>query len=394
MRDERLGVLIHHPANVFGGAERTLSNLLERIDRTRYRVVLVASAEVFRAAPVDVFHDLATHGLADGFHDLRRSVQDARQIVALARETGCSVMLGMLHYGAIIAGLCRPLSLWRLHTIASPRTPSIAGIRFHVGEGAQARTWRRMVAMFCRFSSRVLVASDGLRRECVDVFGASPRKLRVVPNCVSAALLAAAENVAPLTRECADESTPWLIASSGRLAAEKDFPTLLRAVALLKNRLPVRLLLIGDGEERTALAELAKSLEVQELVEFAGFLTNPEIRVRTADLFVHTALFEGFGNVLLETMACGVPLVATDCDFGPREIVTDGVTGRLVPPSSPEALAEGIESMLRSPDLRHACAMEAARSLRRFDAETMAQGYLALFDELGGRRRQSAAAKA
>lgn len=380
--ETRIGVLIFHPANVFGGAERTLNNLLSRIDRGRYRVVLVASAAVFQDNAAEVFHDLESLQLADGFCGVRRSLHDARVLIRIARETRCSIMLGMLHYGAIIAGLCRPLSAFRLRTIASPRTPSVAGIRFHVGEESEARRWRRMVAMFCRMSSRILVASEGLRRECVDVFSAAPGKVRVVPNCVSDDLLVAAQTVVPRIREVATEHSPWMIVSSGRLAPEKDFPTLIRALALLKGRMPVRLMLIGDGPERASLEALARDLDVDDRVTFVGFMPEPDKVVVQADLFVHTALFEGFGNVLLETMACGVPLVATDCDFGPREIVVDGVTGRLVPPINPPALAEGIESMLKDPDLRRACAIAAAQALHKYSALTMAMGYLAVIDEL------------
>lgn len=384
--DARLGVLIFHPANVFGGAERTLMNLLMHIDRERYRVVLVASGSVFSDPPVEQFIPLAEIGLSDaGFSSFRASVADARRLVALARLTQCRVLLGMLHYGAIVAGLCAPLSWFRLATIASPRTPSVEGIRLHVGDGKQARRWYWMVRLFCRFSTRVLVASEGLKQECVSTFHADPRRVRVVANAVDDALLEAARHREVKVRGLASVSRPWLIFAVGRLAPEKDLSTLIRAMGHVRQRLPVRLDIVGDGPERPCLEALVAALDLGDVVRFTGFSPRPFDRVCEGDLFVHTALFEGFGNVILEAMACGVPLIASDCDFGPREIVEDRQNGRLVPPLEPTLLADTIVQTLADARAREAYARMALVTLARFSAFEMARGYQRVFSEVGER---------
>ncbi|MFN3985307.1 MAG: glycosyltransferase [Rhodocyclaceae bacterium] len=392
MAQSRVGVLIFHPANVFGGAERTVMNLLSHVARDRVRVVLVGRPEVFRDPPADAFHSLAELGLDDGFAGLPRAVRDARILTALARREDCRVMLGMLHYGAIVAPLCRLFSGGRLRTIASPRTPSSEGIRFHVGEGGrQAWLWRTMVSGFCRFSDRVLVASDGLRRECVERFGARPERVRVVPNSVDDALIAFAAGITPRVREHAESGRPWHIVTAGRLAPEKDLGTLIRAFALLRASLDARLEIIGSGPELPALQALAAELGVGDRIDFAGFTPRPLERIREADVFVHTALFEGFGNVLLEAMACGVPLIATDCDFGPREIVRDGVNGRLVRMSDPAHLAAVLAEVLDDAPQRARLADTALQAIRDYSAERMAEGYERLFAELGWERSGSSA---
>lgn len=383
--DRRVGVLIFHPANVFGGAERTIVNLLSHLRRERVRVVLVGMPEVFRDPAADVFYSLAANGLdPGGFSTVRQSVVEARRIIAIARREQCQVMLGMLHYGAIIAGLCWPLSWFRLKTIASPRTPSVAGIRFHAAASPRvARLWRTLIWGFCHLASRVLVASAGLKQECVEVFGAKASRVRVIPNSVDDGLLELARHNAPRARECASPEAPWLIVSAGRLAPEKDIDTLIRALALLRNRQRVRLEIIGTGPQSSQLAELAATLGVAEAVDFTGFTPNPLDRMRQADVVVHTGLFEGFGNSLLEAMASGVPLIATDCDFGPREIVKEGVNGVLVPVADPQALADALESLLLDPKRRLRLAEQGLKDVQNYRAELMANRYEEVFCELG-----------
>ena len=387
--DDRVGVLIFHPANVFGGAERTTVNLLTHLPRDQVRVVLVGMAEVFRAPLADAFYDLESHGLnPGGFSTLRRTLVETRRLIAIARRERCQVMLGMLHYGAIVAGLARPASGWRLSTIASPRTPSVAGIRFHVGEkGKRARLWRGMITGFCRLASRLIVAAHGLKDECVREFGAKAKRVRVIPNCVDDTVLALAQQQSPCVREQASPDQPWLILTAGRLVPEKDTGTLLRAFALLRGRIDARLEILGSGPERDTLQDLAISLGIAADVRFLGFSPQPFEEIRRADVFVHTSLFEGFGNTLLEAMASGVPLVATDCDFGPREIVTPGVNGILVPVGDPKHLAKALEALLLDPAKRASLVANALRHVQDFSAVTMARRYEAVFLELGAAAR-------
>ena len=119
-----VSVLLFHPADGFGGAERTSANLVRWGNRDRFRFVVVTGPQVclhldpeVRALP------LTDLGLSNGFSGMRRAFADARTLCALARREHCRVVLGMLHYGALVAALMRPLSLFRLRAIASPRTP-------------------------------------------------------------------------------------------------------------------------------------------------------------------------------------------------------------------------------------------------------------------------------
>lgn len=174
---------------------------------------------------------------------------------------------------------------------------------------------------------------------------------------------------------------PWLpprprevtvLVAVGRLRPQKGMDLLLNAVARVRKNRDVRLLVAGDGPDRKQLEDEAKQLGIDDLVQFTGFLENPYPLMRNADVFVLPSRFEGSPNVLVEAMALGTPVVATDCPSGPRGILQDGRLGPLVPVEDVMALAGGIEQAIDHPappeDLRAA--------VRPFEAERSSREYL------------------
>ncbi|SFM59416.1 Glycosyltransferase involved in cell wall bisynthesis [Ectothiorhodospira mobilis] len=166
----------------------------------------------------------------------------------------------------------------------------------------------------------------------------------------------------------ADPGHPWvgdqkrpLLLAAGRLVAVKDYPTLLRALALLRNDVPARLVILGKGSRLKRLKALAKHLGILGSVDFLGYTPNPYAFFQRSDCFVHSSVREGFPSVLVEAMAFGTPVVSTDCHSGPREILKNGQLGRLVPPRSPKQFAEAIRCTLEqpiAPELLRARALE------------------------------------
>lgn len=381
--DAPISVLLFHPADGFAGAERTTTNIVRLSDHGKLRFVVVAGPNAFAAEPGEHFISLFDLGLSNGFGGIRRAIKDARTLCAVARREHCVVALGMLHYGALVVVLMRFLSGFRIKAIASPRTPSKLGIEFHVGHtGMLAFKWRNVVRFFCRFANRVIVASEGLKTECIRVYGSKPDRVSVIPNGIDAHRLRTVLE-APAAPHLSDKPR---IVTSGRLAPEKDLATLLTAFAALRRSLDAILTVIGEGPELDRLSQLARELGIAESVEFLGFRSDPFSVVKSADVFVHTALFEGFGNVILEAMACGVPVVATDCDFGPREIVRDGSNGLLVPVSQPEKLSEALIRVCSDAELRTRLVRNAYDTLNRFDISRMVEAYQRELIALGSGR--------
>jgi glycosyltransferase involved in cell wall biosynthesis len=137
------------------------------------------------------------------------------------------------------------------------------------------------------------------------------------------------------------------ILTVGSMKAVKNHPLLLRAFAQL-GRPDARLMFVGDGPGRNGLMALAQDLGVANQVIFAGFRADPTPFYKAADLFVLSSNYEGFGNVLVEAMACGVPVVSTNCPSGPAEILANEKYGRLVPVGDIEKLAKAIEEALQA----------------------------------------------
>ncbi len=165
---------------------------------------------------------------------------------------------------------------------------------------------------------------------------------------------------------------PPVILAAGRLSAQKDYPTLLRAFASIRSRRPVRLVILGEGEELVRILELAVELGIRSDVDLPGFVDRPYPLMAHCRVFALTSAWEGFGNVLVEALACGAQIVSTDCPSGPAEILDNGKYGRLVPVGDFVALAGAIEDALDHPlpikDLK-----ERAKA---FSGETAVGAYL------------------
>ena len=165
---------------------------------------------------------------------------------------------------------------------------------------------------------------------------------------------------------------PRFICAVGSLRLAKGFDILLSAFAQISD-MSLHLVILGEGALRTELEEQSRQLGIQSRVHMPGFVKRPADVISQAELFVLSSRWEGFPNVLLEALATGVPVVATDCDGAPRSMLEDGRHGHLVAPDDPEALREGIEAALTAP----AGTPESRRARAGdFSAESITRKYL------------------
>lgn len=193
----------------------------------------------------------------------------------------------------------------------------------------------------------VVGVSSGVARDLISHQRVPAHKVSVIHNPVVDAALADAAG-APVDHEWfADDSAPVFIAS-GRLTPQKDFPTLLEAFRLLRSKVPARLIVLGEGEERARLEALCAAMNLSGDVDLHGFVENPYAYMSRADAFVLSSRWEGLPTVLIEALACGCPVVATDCPSGPREILQGGKYGELVEVGDSVALCEAMERILKT----------------------------------------------
>jgi glycosyltransferase involved in cell wall biosynthesis len=163
-----------------------------------------------------------------------------------------------------------------------------------------------------------------------------------------------------------------VILAVGRLHRQKDFPTLIGAFARLRAERPARLVILGEGKLRPALEKVARRLGVGGDVDLPGYRDNPFAWMARAAVFALSSTFEGTANVLIEAMACGCPVVSTDCPHGPREVLDNGRYGPLVPVGDSAALAHAIAAVLDNPPDREVLRSRAAL----YDRDTNIDRYL------------------
>jgi glycosyltransferase involved in cell wall biosynthesis len=240
----------------------------------------------------------------------------------------------------------------------------------------QLRRWwerRRLRRLFGR-ADGVIAVSRGVAEDIAAITGLPQDRIQVIRN----------PNITPELEELARMPLdhPWfgsdeppVVMGMGGLRSQKDFATLIRAFARVRQVLSCRLLILGQGRQRDRLVRLADDLGVAEVVALPGFDPNPYRYLARARLFVLSSRWEGSPNVLTEALALGVPVVATDCRSGPAEITAGGKLGPLVPVGDVAAMAEAMERTLRDPP--PADVLRAG--VEEYRMEKSARRYLAAF---------------
>jgi len=207
-----------------------------------------------------------------------------------------------------------------------------------------------LMRLFYPLASGIIAVSGGVAEDIAQVTRLERESMRVIYNPIVFPNLFLMANQ-PLNDPWFEDGEPPVILNVGRLFEQKDQATLLRAFALLRSRRPARMVILGEGEYRLYLQGLAMELGIHEDVAMPGFKANPFQYMTRSAAFVLSSAWEGFGNVLVEALACGTQVVSTDCESGPAEILAWGKFGRLVPTGDPISLAAAMESALDAPIL-------------------------------------------
>lgn len=230
---------------------------------------------------------------------------------------------------------------------------------------------------YLRHVNKVIAVSKGAANDFCQTTGCPPDKVRVIYNpVVTLEFHRLADE--PLDDSWFRPGEPPVILGVGRLTKQKDFPTLIRAFDLVRRRRPARLMILGEGEDRPKLEALVRELGLEQDVVLPGFVENPYKYMKRAAVFVLSSAWEGFGNVLVEAMAVGTPVVSTDCPSGPAEILEGGKWGKLTPVRDVEALAQAIVDTLSSkPDREKLKARAEA-----FRLEQIVDQYLEVIEEV------------
>jgi glycosyltransferase involved in cell wall biosynthesis len=215
-------------------------------------------------------------------------------------------------------------------------------------KGSNAKLLKSLLRWSYRHADAVVAVSTGVADDLQRRLGIPRSRIHVVPNPVVTGNLTYLANQSVDHEWFATGSQPVVI-GVGRLTRQKRFDLLIEAFARLSERCKARLVILGEGEERSRLDALIRKHHLEQDALLAGFVQNPFAYLARAHVFVLSSDWEGLPGALIQALACGTPVVATDCDSGPREILQGGRFGRLVPVGDVAALAEAIHEVVSRP---------------------------------------------
>jgi glycosyltransferase involved in cell wall biosynthesis len=368
-RDGRRKVCFVLPSLGGGGAERSAVQILNGLDDERWE------RWMFLFAPEGPFlSDLSPSiQLADASASSWR-LGRLRSLHRFVRRVRPDVVVAFLSYFSVLcAARAAGVRARVVFVLGTPVSAFLADTDYRWSRPWNRRAFAAVTRIGCAAADLVVTTSRGVADDLVHSFGVGSERVRVVPNPVDlpAIAIAAAE---PLDPAHGVLWTPPVIVAAGRLAEVKNYGLLVEALSVLRQRTAARLFILGQGDQEPALRELIEARGLGEVVHLCGFQRNPWKYIARADVFVLTSRYEGFGNVLVEAMACGVPVVATSSP-GTRDIVSAGAGGFLVERHEPAAVAAALEQVLGDADLRRRMSETARLHAERYRTESVALAY-------------------
>jgi len=360
-----------------GGAERvvqTLANYFTTLDDYEVVVVLLETLKDSYVLDSGIKKRvLRTAPTCRGFGKILSMSLQAYEFAKIVKEERPDASISFL----VRANLVHIMSRWfgnRSPIFISERNTSRNQYK---SNSLKNHIMRWLIRWLYPKATRVSAISNGVKENLLS-FGISPCKIKVI------------YNPQPLQElyELATEFSPIqikqdasILITVGRLVDQKDHDTLIKAFEKVKRKIDACLYIIGDGPNRKKLENLAQTLALVDDIRFMGWQPNPFALLKQADLFVLSSRFEGFGNVIVEAMACGLPVVTTDCPSGPREILRGGEIGALVPVGDVDALAQAITTLLSNRQTLTQYAQKSQDRAKEFDVSVIAQEYLEFMNE-------------
>lgn len=357
----RIALLV--PTLEIGGVERVFANLANGLHEEGLDVDLV----VGRTGGVMALH------LEAGFQvfDLQRKhmlMSVPRLVRYLLTRSPDALIAGMTHSSAA-AVLAVALARNHVKVIATEHNTmskiveNTRGLKYRL-----MPLWSRWAL---RSADHIVAVSSGVADDVSLRTGIPRSRFQVIYNpVISDSLYHTAQE--PVEHRWLQPGEPPVVLAVGRLDKQKDFPMLVRAFRLVRDARMARLMILGEGPDRSRIESAIRDLRLTEDVALPGFETNPYRFMRRAAVFALSSAWEGFGVVLVEALAIGLPVVSTNCTYGPSEILQDGKYGTLVPVGDHEAMARGLLHAMQTPPQNN------SEYIQQFTISSVALQYLAL----------------
>ena len=309
-------------------------------------------------------HWPAAHALSEYLSKYRSNVV----LVTVMEEAATAAWLSQI-YGPKMGHVA-----W-FHTLESAYLPKM----YPVAGRCEVESWA--LGNAARSASRVIFPSQGCRADLITSFGVDGKKVGVIPNPINVARIRRLSHMPFSLDDDTCEPRPFRFVCVARFSSEKNHALLIRACHLLKDRfVKFEVLLVGGGPLENEIKTMIEGYNLTEEFRLLGVLENPYPVMAGSDALILTSDFEAFGLVLLEAMACGTPVIATNCPSGPTEVLDGGHYGALVPPNDPEALAAAMQQLMDDADLRASLIESAYERVKEFDVRHVTRQWESLIE--------------
>lgn len=337
-------VAIFHTHLKIGGVERVLVNLIEELNERGYEIdlLLVSEEGEFRSEiPDDVRVIEVKHGRKPGIGIFASVLPLTRYLKRNEPDT----LLAAKPNPNQVALISRRLAATSTRTVPSLHGMTSDQIAYYDEVTHTAKT--ELSKYVYPWADTIVAVSKGVMTDASETLGVPEEKFSVVYNpVVTPELFRKSER--PVDHPWFDDDVP-IVLSAGRFHPHKNYSLLIEAFSIVREEMGARLVILGDGQTRPELEALVDELEIGSDVSLPGSTENPYPYMRRASVLAVSSVSEALPSTLIEAMACGCPVVSTNCSSGPREILNDGEFGELVPVGDPDALADAIRSTLRDP---------------------------------------------
>lgn len=324
-------LLLLMPDLTEGGAQKVLVNLLKHFDRSRVDLIFVA-ANLIGPIVKELPEDIEVINL-----EVKRVRNVIPKLLKTIRTIKPDVIMSMFERMNFALLLLRPFIPKKTQIVI--REVNLPTKTMYHLTSSKKRIYKMMYSWLYPKANRIIAQSDIMRTEIIKVAGVNENKVVTIHNPVDIkGVNQQAGHINPF-----DRSLDHNIVAVGRLEYQKGFDILIHAFKLLSERLPnANLYLLGSGRLLHELRQQAIDLGIEHQVHFLGYIENPYPYIKYADIFVLSSRFEGFPNVLLEALSCGVKIISVDCESGPRDILSKLEYGVLVESQNADKLAEGL----------------------------------------------------
>jgi glycosyltransferase involved in cell wall biosynthesis len=344
-----------------GGAERIMLNLADGVASRGYPVDLVlarAEGPFMEEVPDSVrLIDLKASRVLTSTPALAHYLRQERPIALLSILYANIVAL----WARCFAGIPVRVILGEHNTLSSVSKGE---------DDPRMHFFPRLAKWFYPWADGIIAVSGGVADDLAQLIKIPRERIQVIYNPIVTPELFD-KSKALLVHPWFKSGEPPVLLAVGRLTVQKAFDVLIRAFAQVRKDHRVRLLILGEGEERTALEAMIREYDMEEDICMPGFILNPYPYMAHAAAFVLSSRWEGLPTVLVEAMALGAPIISTDCPSGPREILLDGKYGQLVPVNDPFTLAAAIVKSLQTNELR-----PPQESWKAFELECVVDQYI------------------